>query len=156
MQIPPTRSLPALSCRPRPTRPSWWVEKFQGEVSKQTETAGQSVSCPQSGTWLTLWTLYWKSTSARLTASQAWLCLKLGHFEAEYSQRFAGVELKWKFEDLNRLLFRPHYVLSLSSLRLLCLAPWKISPFDSDTSQGHSFTYNAYHFHAMLKPVFMV
>lgn len=28
--------------------------------------------------------------------------------------------------------------------------------FDSDTSQGHSFTCNPYDFHAMVKPIFMV
>lgn len=45
--------------------------KFQGEIPKQTEAASQNVSCPQSGSRLTFWPVYWKSIFAWSAALRA-------------------------------------------------------------------------------------
>ena len=163
MQIPLTRSLPALSSRARPHGPLDGWKNFRESSLNKHESASQNVSRPQSGTCFDPFP--GSQICAWLTVSQASLCSRFGNW---IFPQILNLSPSWSTDIWG------HDTLHLSPFGFLCLrlslavtlspqlsppltsTPPKISPLDGDISQGHSFTYNLYGFNATPKPVFMV
>lgn len=174
MQIPLTRSLPAPSFSAATTQPSWWVENFrERSLNKQRLPVRMCHVHSQVHGWPfdpftgNLFLHGWLCLGGRLC--RVWgLDTWNGIFLKNWSTLLVSnkkVTENWghKAFTLSIDTLSLSFWVSLSSLTLSLRfspsyfhPPRKISPFDSDISQGQSCTYNLYEFNVMLKPVFMV